>query len=261
LSTDARYHERSIVRLAAHAKRAMFEYLPIRSHPDEAERVYRAFEYGPLVEVIVLDQRSYRGANGPNREQTDSTANRMLGTAQLEWLKQRLKASRATWKIIASDMPLGLLVGDGERDGRPLCEAWANGDGPPLGRERELADLLAFLKREGIRNHVWVTADVHYAAAHRYDPTSAVFKDFDPFWEFVAGPLHAGTFGPAAADPTFGCTQVFNSVEKGGRQNRPPSDGFQFFGTLTADPGTRRLTVALWNLANQKLWSIDLDAE
>ena len=50
--------------LAARAKRAMFEYLPIRSHPDEAERVYRAYPYGPLAEVIVLDQRSYRAANG-----------------------------------------------------------------------------------------------------------------------------------------------------------------------------------------------------
>ena len=62
------YTERSIGLLAARAKRAMFEYLPIRSHPDEAERVYRAYRYGPAAEVFVLDQRSYRAANGANRE-------------------------------------------------------------------------------------------------------------------------------------------------------------------------------------------------
>jgi alkaline phosphatase D len=45
-------------------------------------------------------------------------------------------------------------------------------------------------------NTVWLTADVHYAAAHYYNPDKAQFQEFDPFWEFVARPLHAGTFGP-----------------------------------------------------------------
>ena len=51
---------------------------------------------------------------------------------------------------------------------------------------------------------VWLTADVHYAAAHHYDPARAPFNDFEPFWEFVAGPLNAGAFGPNALDHTFG---------------------------------------------------------
>jgi alkaline phosphatase D len=72
LGARPQYTERSIAMLAARAKRAMFEYLPIRSHPDEAERVYRAYQYGPLAEVIVLDQRSYRSANGGNRQASDA---------------------------------------------------------------------------------------------------------------------------------------------------------------------------------------------
>jgi len=239
----------------------MFEYLPIRSHPDEAERVYRAYRYGAAAEVFVLDQRSYRAANGANREEKPGPATRMMGPEQVAWLKQNLAASAATWKIIASDMPLGLLVGDGQHSGVPAWEAWANGPGGPLGREHELADVLSFIKRQGVRNVVWVTADVHYAAAHFYDPKVAVFKDFNPFWEFVGGPLHAGTFGSSVADPTFGCTQVFNSVPVDLKPNRPPSEGLQFFGTLTIDPRTRRLTAALWNLKNDKLWSQELDAE
>ncbi|WP_280302299.1 alkaline phosphatase D family protein [Nocardia abscessus] len=39
---------------------------------------------------------------------------------------------------------------------------------------------------------VWLTADVHYTAAHRYSPERAVFTEFDEFWEFVSGPLNAG---------------------------------------------------------------------
>jgi len=31
--------------------------------------------------------------------------------------------------------------------------------------------------------------------AHFYDPAKAQFTDFDAFWEFVSGPLNAGTFG------------------------------------------------------------------
>ena len=63
----------------------------------------------------------------------------------------------------------------------------AQGDGPPRGRELEIADLLAFIKRAGIRNTLWLTADVHYTAAHYYDPSKAVFQEFEPFWEFVSG--------------------------------------------------------------------------
>ena len=60
--------ESSIALLAARAKRAMFEYVPIRPHPDDAERVYRSFVYGPRLEVFVLDERSYRGPNTDNRQ-------------------------------------------------------------------------------------------------------------------------------------------------------------------------------------------------
>ena len=67
---------------------------------------------------------------------------------------------------------------------------------PPLGRELEIARLLNFIEDNRIRNIVWLTADVHYTAAHFYHPARAQFTEFDPFWEFVSGPLNAGTFGP-----------------------------------------------------------------
>ena len=86
-----------------------------------------------------------------------------------------------------------------------------------------------------IRNVVWITGDVHYCAAHHYDPARARFTDFDPFWEFVAGPLHAGTFGPNALDATFGPEVRFIGIPPGMKPNRPPCDGLQFFGTLRVD--------------------------
>ena len=66
---------------------------------------------------------------------------------------------------------------------------------------------------------------MHYCAAHHYHPTRARFTEFDPFWEFVAGPLHAGTFGPGTLDATFGPEVKFNGIPPGMKPNRPPSEG------------------------------------
>ena len=39
----------------------------------------------------------------------------------------------------------------------------------------------------------------------------------------------------------------------------PPSDGFQFFGTLKYRAKTKTLTPALHDLSGKTLWSVDLD--
>jgi alkaline phosphatase D len=242
--------------LAANARRAFLEYLPLRLDPQDPERIYRAFNYGPSLDVFMLDERSYRGPNSPNRQETASAATAFLGTRQLRWLKRALLASNATWKVIASDMPLGLLIPDVNG-----FEAWANGDGPALGRELELASLLGFIQSKDIANVVWLTADVHYAAAHYYDPANAQFSDLTPFWEFVAGPLHAGTFGPNTLDSTFGPEVKFLSIPEGLAANRPPSDGLQFFGLVKIDGKSEVMIVSLHNLLGEKIYSVELTPE
>lgn len=253
LRRDARYRVHSASLLAAWARRAMFEYVPIRESLRAPQRIYRVQRLGPSLDLFVLDQRSYRGPNSPNRQSQRGPDTALLGDRQLAWLKRQLRRSRATWKIIAADMPIGLIVRDDVG-----FENVANGPGPPLGRELELADLLAFMQREQIRNVVWLTADVHYAAAHYYDPAVAQFGQFDPFWEFVAGPLHAGTFGPNELDDTFGPQVRFQSVEPGMKGNRPPSEGLQFFGTLDLEGASEVLTVGLYNVAGERLYQVEL---
>jgi alkaline phosphatase D len=162
--------------------------------------------------------------------------------------------------VIAADMPIGLLVVyDVDRNWG--VEAVAQGDnGPPRGRELEIADLLAFIKHASIRNTVWLTADVHYTAAHYYDPDKAAFQDFDPFWEFVSGPIHAGTFGPNALDGTFGPQLVYvNAPSKDQGVNLPPSFGMQFFGHVTIDGATEVMTVTLRDVDDNSLWSTELE--
>jgi alkaline phosphatase D len=256
-----KYVEPNVLLLSARANRAFHEYMPIRDSFAEPGRVYRKIPYGPLLNVFMLDMRSYRGPNGEGLQSSYGPDAYFLGPTQLAWLKRELLNSRATWKVIASDMPLSLVVVyDGDR--KWGVEAIAQSDGPPLGRELEIADLLAFIKRAGIRNTVWFTADVHYTAAHYYDPNKAVFQDFDPFWEFVSGPLHAGSFGPNDLDNTFGPQlRYVKAPTKEQGQNVAPSEGLQFFGHVAIDGATEVMTVTLKDVEDRNLWSTAIDPQ
>jgi alkaline phosphatase D len=132
------YAEDGTSKLVARARRAFFEFMPIRETPERAGRVYRKISYGPLLDVFLIDMRSYRDSTWNKRDDKSDTF--ILGREQLAWLKRELLASNATWKVIAADLPIGLISED----------AIALGDGPPQRREHEIADLLAFMKRAGV---------------------------------------------------------------------------------------------------------------
>ena len=93
-------------------RQAFFEYNPVPMQVDDPERVYRPVLYGPPVEVFALDMRSYRGPNSENRQPVLDESAALMGRDQIALLKERLAASPATWKVIASDMPIGLIVRD-----------------------------------------------------------------------------------------------------------------------------------------------------
>jgi len=262
LDSDPRYREKDAGVLARRAARAFSESVPMASAaptPDRTLAFNRRFAFGPDFDLFRLDMRSHRAANGPNLEPTAGPATAFLGRAQLDWLKAALKTSRATWKVIAASMPLGLIVWDDWRR-RQGSEAIANGDnGPPLGREHEIAELLSFLARESVRNVVWICGDVHYPAMHLYDPTGATFGDFQPFHEFVSGPLNAGGFGPNALDRTFGPRILFQKTPPAGRFNTAPSEGSAHFGHIRIVAKTRRLIQTHRDAAGTVLHTTELD--
>ncbi|MBU6385371.1 MAG: alkaline phosphatase, partial [Planctomycetes bacterium] len=88
-----------------------------------------------------------------------------------------------------------------------------------------------------------------------YDPArSAIPNGFLPFWEFVAGPLHAGSFGPNSLDGTFGPEVKFQfAPPTGSKLPLAPSDGKQSFGTVRVDAKTKQMTVDLRGLDGQVL--------
>ncbi|MFC3744889.1 alkaline phosphatase D family protein [Paractinoplanes deccanensis] len=247
---DARYTEKRVDVLAARARQAYHEWIPT---PFAEGPVYRKISYGPLLDIFVLDMRTLKDVNDGNTYADPKRG--LLGAKQRDWLIRGLRESRATWKVIANDLPLGLVV----PDGAAAQEGVAQGDpGAPRGRELEFAQVLRDAHRHGVTGIVFLTADVHYTAAHHYDPARAAVQDFTPFWEFVSGPAHAGAFGPNALDGTFGPRAVF--VNAPPAANTSPASGFQHFGEVEIDGRTGAFTVNLRDRDGKVLWSTTLEA-
>ena len=190
-----------------------FAYSPIARVPGDRDRIYRSFRWGKDVELFVLDARSYRDRNDlPDTPENDKD---MLGKEQIAWLVNGIQQSTATWKIVASDVPISIGTGS-VAFGR---DAWANIGVEPTGFERELLRMLAELDSIDADNIVFVTTDVHHAQTIWYDMDADADGDRLTFHEFVSGPLNAvrnpaktqGQLDPAA-NPTsiFGAGGVFN---------------------------------------------------
>ncbi len=251
------YTETDVNKLADFAYQAWREWQPVQPTEAADGRLYRKISYGPLLDVFVLDMRSYKDPN-PNAWATSNDAG-ILGDKQTQWLIEGLTSSKAVWKVVANDLPLSIVVPDAAtnpKDGGPKSmEAVAQGDnGAPLGREIALSRILS--RTKDVKNVVYLTADVHYTAAISYHPDKAAFQDFSPFWEFVSGPLNAGAFPQSPLDGTFGAQYEF--VHAPDKANVSPAEGFQHFGHVTIDGGTRALTVHLRDAKGASLYAKEL---
>lgn len=250
---DARYTERRIDELAIHARRAMYEHSPTLRDPTGP--MYRSVRWGPLVEIFLLDGRSYRSPNEPPRAE-----GALLGEVQAAWLLDALSKSTARWKVVACDMPIGVTVSEPGKTVKQAYDGWANdsttGSGAPMEREVELAKLLSALRARRVKNLVWITADVHYAAVHRFDPARAAFKDFDPFYELIAGPMHATAFPRRPTDDTFGPEVQWSSA--GWDTFGSPFSGAQHFGLLRIDGRSHEMTVRFVDARGRDLQELTL---
>ena len=184
------------VHLMPFGLKAFLDYMPVSIAENTPSRLYRSLRWGKNLELFVLDTRQYRD---PNFEaDSDAHPKTMLGREQLTWLKERLAASNAKWKVIVSSVPMSIPTGfPAVPNGH---DGWANFD-QTTGYERELLDILRFMHEHAIRNSVWITTDVHFAEAFRYVPFAA-----DPgfaVYELVTGPMNAGIFPTTDFDTTL----------------------------------------------------------
>jgi len=136
------------------AYRAFFESMPAFASGD---RLYRTVPYGRTVELIVMDQRRYRADQPCNDAVAPACADLdqprdFLGRRQMNWVKDRLKASTATWKIMCNEvtiMPTKVLGG-----ANFTYDMWS-------GYPREREELLTFIRDQRIKDVVFITGDIH----------------------------------------------------------------------------------------------------
>jgi alkaline phosphatase D len=246
--------------LTAPARQSLFEYAPIR--PAGEGRIYRRLRLGKLLELFVVDARSYRDENvvpdGPGktldvrlpngeRRRLEGKTKTMLGVEQREWLIKGLREADThgvTWKVISTDVPLSVATGSYQvfaPDGSmtPLYnirDGWAagarlNGDrdgnqGSPFGFESEMRQILAAIKAAGIKNVVFVATDVHHARLLRYEPSGDLAGIV--FHEFIAGPASAVSSPPGLLSRAFNPIELFAR----GRGPDPERPSFVNFGLL-----------------------------
>ena len=187
-------------------RQALREYWPIASPVDDPNRLYRSVRYGADLELFILDTRQYRSRNGD----PDGPNKTLLGAAQLRWLLDGLRASTATWKVIATSVPLSIPKGGGASV--PGNDGWAGGsDGTGFERERQV--IVDAIIGQKLKNVVFLGGDVHYVQANAYDPNGDGTPDF---YEFIAGPLAAAQGRMTLPSPTLKPT---NLIHEGGYFN------------------------------------------
>ena len=146
-------------------------------------------------------------------------------------------------------MPIGLGVPDGEiSPGVARWEAIANGDGARRkGANWKLPNCSDFCAQQQVRDFVFLTADVHYCAAHHYHPDQCGVSGFRPVLGVCrrAAECRAVT-GLIPLDKTFGPEVVFEKAPPA--QNTSPFAGFQFFGEVNIEGQSGEMSVMLRDL-------------
>ena len=179
---QAAFHAR---RMAAY--QAYYEHMPLRKSTLLAGgnvRLNRGFAYGDLVNLVMLDERSFRSpqacaapatperCDGPKRltpggagggqvadvdasckAELDDPKRTILGADQESWAAGQLK-SKAIWTAIGQGVPFAHL-NQGTKDAPRI---WTDGwSGYPPARQR----LVNAVRKSGARNPVFLTGDVH----------------------------------------------------------------------------------------------------
>ena len=183
------------------AVQAYFEWMPIRGAANAGDtRIYRSFDYGDLVSLVMLDTRLYgrdaqpdaEGETDPEviRKRMQDPSRRLLGSEQEAWFANELERSTATWQVIGQQVlvaplrspdlePLLDLDQEGglsremlerlvaaSKNGPPLIlDTW---NGYPVAREEFLGTLAKLAS-----NPVVLTGDMHTSTASNLVPHGA----------------------------------------------------------------------------------------
>ncbi|MGP3705602.1 alkaline phosphatase D family protein [Gordonia paraffinivorans] len=156
----------------AAALRAYSEWMPIRPGVDAAGRhLYRRLRFGNLLELSMLDLRSYRDRQvGMSSRRIDDPSRTMLGQAQMSWLTNGLTSARTRWKIVGNPVmitPVLIPPLDPKSTGAVTELLGVPREGIPYnpdqwdGYAADRRRLLDAIRASDVDNVVFVTGDIH----------------------------------------------------------------------------------------------------
>lgn len=164
----------------SYGKQAYYEWMPVRDN--EYHELYRSFQLGSLMELIILDTRIAGRTKQVNVESDPEfmdSSRTILGKDQYNWLMNKIENKNTTWKIIGNQVPFGPLY---QPDMQGKAEKYMDGwDGYPYERSKLIKTLLD----EKIKNIIWVTGDYHCSFAFENDLMATVATEDNASIEFV----------------------------------------------------------------------------
>jgi len=126
--------------ILANARQTYFEHHPIRRNTTSPDRIWRSFKWGDTAEFFLLDLRSERY---PSRSQ-------YISRAQLDWLKNGLKNSTATFKFILTPVPVSTF---------PSADPYAYDRWE--GYHAQRTEILSWIRDMHLRGVWWLAGDYH----------------------------------------------------------------------------------------------------
>jgi len=163
------------VRRAA-AEQAYYEWMPIREDAQTRQsRIYRAFRFGSLATLIMLDTRIVGRDAQVAREDTatiELAGRQLLGSEQEGWLAEQVVTSvrnRSAWHLLGQQVMFAPQTPAGVRASNP--DSW---DGYRAARAR----VFDLIERAKAGNVAVLTGDVHSSWA--YDLPRDPFAGYDP---------------------------------------------------------------------------------
>ncbi|MFC3850671.1 alkaline phosphatase D family protein [Corynebacterium hansenii] len=155
------------------AYQAYLEWLPVRATPlSQGGHLYRAFAYGTLADITMLDLRTYRdkAPEFVNARDTDDENRTMLGSEQMKFLHNRWSTSSASWNLVGNSVmftPVLIPPLDPQTSGAITELMGLPQEGIPYnsdqwdGYAHERRRLIQIMSEQGLDNVVFLTGDIH----------------------------------------------------------------------------------------------------
>ena len=194
---------------------------------ENGQGIYTMNSWGDA-DIFMTDDRWWRSAD-EMRDSVDGKPNpdkKMLGAQQMDWLKNSLLYSSATFKIIA--------VGSQVLNPVSPYETWWK-------FPAEYDELMSFIKEYKINGVIFLTGDRHHSEIIKVDRPGTY-----PLYDITVSPLTSGTH-------SFGGSEKNNPYRILGIDQKQNYGRFSFSGIR----GSRKLTVEFLGLKGEKLgeWS------